>query len=139
MAKNLKPEFTGTLKEYIGSTDYNPITYHKSSLLQKHGFISYPIYNIFMDYMDEIKKITLRVRLNKEELDKYQFRPKLLAYDLYGSTELYFLLMIINNICDEKDFNFNVITIIDPEKMDTINDILIAEESYIEDNHYENA
>lgn len=138
MGKNLKPEVTGTMKDYIGSKEYSPISYHNSAILQLYGDISYPVYNIFMDYMDELEKISIRVRLSDDEFDKYQFRPKILAYDLYGSTELYFLLMLLNKICDEKDFNSKVITIIDPTQISVVNDILIAETDYLNDNHFEN-
>ena len=40
-----------------------------------------------------------------EEFRKYQYRPKLLAYDLYGSTELYFIILALNDTCNIKDFN----------------------------------
>ena len=36
--------------------------------------------------------------MTNEEFRKYKYKPKLLAYDIYGATELYFIILAINGI-----------------------------------------
>jgi hypothetical protein len=46
----------------------------------------------------------LQVELNDEEYKKYKYCPDLLAYDVYGSVQLDFVILILNDIFDPKEF-----------------------------------
>ena len=57
------------------------------------------------DYINEIRnEYCASVELTDEQLTKYKYRPKLLCYDIYGVQELYYLILIINDMCSVKDF-----------------------------------
>ena len=62
-----------------------------------------------------------------------------MAYDIYGSSELEFVILKINGIIDPKDFDFPTIKLI---PIDTMNEVLSniynAESKYIESNREEN-
>lgn len=132
------PELSYTLEQFIDCKSSDPITYHNLSLLAKPitgtGII-YSTDNIIYDYLDELKAVAEKVQLGQESYMKYRFKPKLLAYDLYGTTEYYFILLAINGICSVKDFDLKRINVIEPSILATlINNIYVAEEDYIKQN-----
>ena len=60
--------------------------------------------NVLYTYLEDIKSFAIDYTFTEEEYQKYKYRPKLLAYDIYGSTELYFVILAINDTCNIKDF-----------------------------------
>ena len=72
-----------------------------------------------------------KVEMTDSEFNKYRFKPKLLAYDLYGSTELYFTILFLNGICSIKDFNRKNIRLIKKSDM-----ILLLESIYNAEQNY---
>ena len=69
------------------------------------------------------------------EYHKYRFKPKLLAYDLYGSTELFFAILFINGMYSIKDFDRRNIKLIRKDHMSEIlQAIYNAEQNYINTN-----
>ena len=59
---------------------------------------------------------------------KFKYNPHLLAYVLYGTTDLWFLLLRINNMTRVTQFDKKKIKIIHPDDMKLINDIFIIRE-----------
>lgn len=57
-----------------------------------------------MEEMNARRKI---VSVTETERIKYAYKPKLLAYDIYGSTELFFLLLALNGMCNLKQFDLS--------------------------------
>ena len=52
------------------------------------------------------------VQLTDDEFIKYKYRPKILAYDIYGTTDLDFVILAINRISTPKDFVYKKIKMI---------------------------
>ena len=132
------PKDTYTLEDFIELRDSDTYTYYNLSLLFRslddEGII-YPLKNIVYDYLDELKAPAKRVRLTDNDFQKYKFKPKLLAYDLYGSTELYFILLVLNGTLNIKDFNKKLIYVLLPADLaQLINAIVLAESDYISAN-----
>ena len=101
-----KPQNTYTLDQFIACRSDSSICYNNLSFIDEHDGIKYNTYNVFSDYLEEIRdNYCVRVKLDKDQLFKYKYRPKLLCYDVYGNGELAFIIMIINDICDVKEFN----------------------------------
>ena len=74
-----------------------------------------------------------------EVLLKYSYNPGLLAYDIYGSSELEFVILKLNGIIDPKDFDFPTIKLIEVDTMsEVLSNIYNAEYKYIEKNREEN-
>lgn len=55
---------------------------------------------------------------------KYHYKPELLAKDLYGSVDLWYLIMWFNDIPSAMDFNTEKIKVFDPKYMNIINKII---------------
>ncbi len=98
-------EKTYTIEQFIQSNSNTVISYEKLSLIEKMDNIYTITYNLLNDYKEELDDLAITINLTDEELIKYAYKPKLLAYDIYGSTELYFIILFINNICNVKEFN----------------------------------
>ena len=134
----LEPQKTSTLEEFIEAGNTDERTYNNFSLLFHSSTDSNIILsstNIIYDYMDEIKKCAVNVEFTTKQYLKYRYKPKLFAYDIYGSTELFFVIMAINGICDIKDFNKTKIKALYKSDMTALLDAIYnAESSYIKKN-----
>lgn len=134
----IEPQKTSTLEEFIEAGNTDERTYNNFSLLfhcNSDPNVVLASTNIIYDYMDEIKKCVVEVELTDKQYLKYRYKPKLFAYDVYGSTELFFVIMAINGICDIKDFNKKKIKALYVSDMDALlNNIYNAESSYIKKN-----
>lgn len=102
----MNSDMTYTIEDFIDSSNSSDINYETTSLIQRINGYTMISYNIFNDYIDELNDLAVYVTLTNEEYNKYLYRPKILSFDLYGSTELYFLILMLNNICNVKEFNF---------------------------------
>lgn len=114
------PDKTYNLEEFISSGSDDLITYSNFSLLQSISGIQIPSENLIFDYMSELKQASVLVILSEAELQKYKYKPKLLAFDIYGSTECYFIIMALNNIIDVRDFTLKRLRMIEPSIMDEL-------------------
>ena len=54
------------------------------------------------------------------QIEKYRYKPWLLAYDIYGSEECDFIIMAMNGIIDPKDFELDKLKLINPQSMSNI-------------------
>lgn len=108
------------------------------SLLTDIGGVISTISGCFFDkYIDFIKEKSVKVVLTSDELTKYKYKPKLLSYDLYGTEELWFLILRLNNICHEMDFTKKIIYLLLPNNIKVLNKILIINDDEIKANHAE--
>lgn len=114
----MRPEKTYTIEEFVDSYNGADINYESTSLIQNINGYTMIAYNIFNDYIDELNELAVYVTLSDEEYNKYLYRPKILAYDLYGSTELFFLILMLNNICNVKEFDFKRLKLLKVEDLE---------------------
>lgn len=138
---NNTPELTYTLQDFVDLRDADPLTYYNLSVLLKSITLPNLFYssdNIVYDYIGEFKNVAKTVVLSDEDLIKYQYKPKLLSYYLYGSAELYFVLLALNGTCNIKDFNMKRFKALRPDDMNNLlNAIYNAETEYITYNRSE--
>ena len=131
------PTETYTLSQFIAMKSSDKITYRNYSILQPSlddPTIVYSVDNIIYSYMDEIKSYRKLVSVSELQKIKYRYKPKLLAYDCYGSTEIYFVLLALNNMCNIKEFDLkdNLFWGLTPSDMvGLMNSIYRAEQQYI--------
>lgn len=107
MATN-KPEKTYTIEDFISMRTSDNITYYNYSILRQstvNDRITYSEDNIIYGYLDELKEKRQLLVLSDTEILKYKYKPKLLAYDIYGSTEIYFVILALNGMCSIKEFD----------------------------------
>ena len=138
MLSTSKVEQTYTVEDFIQlGKSLDDMQYSKFAILSKAvSGVTNPIlfaeHNVIYDYEDEFKSLSLSVEMTEEEFNKYRLKPKLLAYDLYGATELYFALLYINGIYDIKDFNRKNIKLLKPNDMlQILEEIYNAERNYL--------
>lgn len=114
---NSDPRLTYKISDFIESGKTVTYTYNNFSFIETMNNMKYPVYNIINDYLYELKKASINVELNDEEQYKYFYRPKLLANDIYGNPELYFVILAINGMANMKEFNKQVIKMIKIDDM----------------------
>lgn len=103
-----EPQMTYTLNQFISLKDVDRIVYRRYSIMQRsltNSDLIYCIDNVIYTYMDEINEKRKIVTVSEAERIKYAYKPKLLAYDIYNSTELFFLLLAMNGMCNMKQFD----------------------------------
>ena len=127
------PQDTTTIEEFAESGSGVTITYSNLSFedMVSNGTIV-SVYNVISDYLDELREASVAVELTYEQQFTYMYKPKLLCYDMYGNPELYFILLLINDMADVKEFNKPIIKM--PRKADMSNLLTLiynAEKRYI--------
>ena len=88
------------------------LNYEDYCLHEKESFLNIISYNILDDYLDELKLISKTVELSDTEYIKYLYKPRILAYDIYGDPELFFVILKLNNLCSSKEFNLKKLKLI---------------------------
>lgn len=110
---------TYTVDDFIKCSN-NSLCYDAISLYDKDGDILSISYNLINDYLPLIKEKAVTVVLDDNEYNKYLYKPKLLAYDVYKNTELYYVLLLLNNVCSVKEFDFKKLNMLKIDDMQTI-------------------
>lgn len=90
--------------------------------------IHIPFSSLLNQYRDYLSNIIISVPLNDVLRNKYRFKPKMISDELYGTTELWDTILVLNNCFRVCEFDPKVLKIYDPEKLkEYINTILILE------------
>jgi hypothetical protein len=135
-----KPEETYTVSGFIeANSGSDEMTYYNFSILQQEVIgkdtFQFTVSNIVDDYMEELKEYALLVQLSDLEKLKYHYNPELLAYDLYGSINLDFVILKLNGIIDPKDFDLPIIKVLNADTLKSLlSTIYNAEQDYIKNN-----
>ena len=118
---SISADLTISVQDFIALRSSDEITYSNYSILEylDSGFDMF-ITNLLYDYQDELDDIAVTVTLTPIERAKYKYKPYLFAYDLYGSTETKFIIMMMNNIIDPKEFDFEKVRVIRPSDLMTL-------------------
>lgn len=126
---------TATLDSFIRSKPSSQLSYYYLSLLEKDtkNNIHYDVYNVISDYLPDLKKMSRNVTLSDDEYYTYRYRPKLLAHYLYGNGELYFIILMLNDICSVKDFDMKNLKLISKTDLsNALSNINASEKSFID-------
>lgn len=119
ISKITNPEKSYTVEQFITFKDDDTASYNNLSFRDKYDNIIYPIKNIIDDYTDELNELLVDVVMSESEFLKYKYRPKLLAFDIYGNAELDFLILAMNGICNMKEFDSKNIKLIKNKDLDS--------------------
>lgn len=124
-----------TVQEFIALKNSDELTYYNYSIIEYLNGFDMFITNLLYDYEEEIKEMAVTLQLTDVEKAKYRYKPYLLAFDIYGSTEMKFIIMMLNNIIDPKEFNFDRIKVIRYGDLLTIlNRLQAVNEEYMNNN-----
>ena len=87
---------------------------------------------LFEKYYGMLLDTVETVTLTGDEYYKYRFKPRLLSNDLYGTPELHFILLRLNNMCSITEFDKQEIKVFGTELVSLLNEIIIHEyENYV--------
>jgi hypothetical protein len=126
---------TYTVEEFINMQQTDQMTFRNFSLFEVINDVEIYDHNLIEDYLSELDKICLSVSLSIEEQKKYKYFPDLLAYDIYGSTQLDFVILFANGIADPKEFDMPIVKVpIASQVKAFLNSIYNANRYYIESN-----
>lgn len=95
---------THTISEFIKYKSDDELSYRNFSILEFGDGIEYFNHNLIDDYMTELENMSTEVILEDEQFKHYKYSPDLLAYDLYGTVALDFLIMKLNGMIDPREF-----------------------------------
>lgn len=123
--KNIEISYAKTFLKSVVKSDDDNLIVNYTSLPNK--------------YYDYIKAIVKQIELSDDELIQYRYNPKLYCYRYYGTTELWSLLLKVNNMTSAIDFTKKKINVFTEEIFSILNEIFILEkENIVKNNSYIN-
>lgn len=134
------PAKTHTVEEFIDLKYQDDMTYRNLSILDR-GSSSLEMVDhcLIDDYLPEFLQYAMPITLSAEEYIRYRYCPDLLSFDLYGSTQLDFVILFINDMIDPKEFDLRTIKLIKASQMQKLlSDVYNANEGYIAQNRFDN-
>lgn len=97
------PATTYNIDDFIQMQDLDTATYYNFSILEVYNGVEHLYWNLIDDYIEDLELV--KVKLEDNQFTKYKYHPDLLAFDVYGSTQLDFVVLAANDMIDPKDFN----------------------------------
>lgn len=93
--------------------------------------------SIIERYYDLISGMIEEMVLDETQQERYRCQPRRLCMDLYGTTDLWALILRINNKMSMLDFTDTTIKVFSHNILDFIREVTIMDESVIRDNRLE--
>lgn len=90
--------------------------------------------SIFDKYYDTLLQHTVIAILSEEDYLKYRYKPKVLSKDIYGTRDLHFLLLRLNNITSVTQFDFREVKVFTNDIVRLLNEIVVLEYENYTDN-----
>lgn len=115
------PQDTVTIEEFVQSGKTTTINYFNLSFLdqtQNGTWVS--VLNVVNDYLPELRNACVNVELTTEQQYTYFYKPKLLCYDVYGNPELFYIILLLNDMADVKEFTKPVVKMLKKDHMNTL-------------------
>ena len=129
------PAITYTLSEFIELGQQDDMTYENFSILRVQNNIRFIEQNILDYYLEELSKLCEKVtEISQDDIVRYRYAPEILAYDVYGSTQLDFIVLMANGMIDYKDFDFKRDYLLLPKKYilkEFLSSVYNSEQSWI--------
>lgn len=97
--------------------NYNKFSYKTNIKLEDGSTSIFPLYNVIWDYQEDMIRDAYTTRLTDNEFQRYKYKPKLLAADLYGNPEVYYIILILNDMMEEGEFDSKIIKLLSRSDM----------------------
>ena len=88
-------------------------------------------------YANELEENKRIVQLTTKEYYKYRYNPKLLSYDIYGTTELWFFILMANELYSVSEFDLRKVILFDTAIITKLNRMLEMDAEFLEINSME--
>jgi hypothetical protein len=123
------------MTDFISLGKNNSLNLDMTNLIATCNGLTMPISNIFrVKYRDLIITNSFIVNFDDTTYQQYRFKPKSLSYDLYGTTELWHLLIWLNNLTSVAQFDLQSPVIFDPSQIAILNSIIEIEATNLTSN-----
>lgn len=140
--KNMLMGYDSTIKDYISKYNSEEVTF--AALFFKQLFEPNKGTNMIVNseslvlkYYDELKANKIKIELSESEYMRYRFNPKIMSYDLYGTTELWFLIIDANQLHSSIEFDLKVVYLYDVSILNKISKIVNLEKEFKDYNEQE--
>lgn len=98
-----------TIKEFIDNYAIDDVTFNtvflKDVFNTPNGKMIVNGSSVLDRYRNELSQYKTKLKLTSEEYRKYQYNPKVLSYDIYGTTEFWFLILHANELTSVSQFD----------------------------------
>ena len=136
---NNDPALTYTLDDFVELQSVDNMTYYNFSILEIIDGVQHLDHNLVEDYLKELEATCVTLELSNEEMSRYRYNPDLLAYDIYGSVQLDFIILLLNDMIDPKDFDRKKLKLPYASSLSIFLNTLYSKESnYIHENRANN-
>ena len=133
-----------TLDDFIredGSEDLRGDAFHLKQVFWEEGKMKHKMIvnsdNIADKYAVELEENKRSIELNTKEYYKYRYNPKLLSYDIYGTTELWFFILMANELYTAIEFNLHKLVLFDSAIITKLNRMIELDSEFLEINSME--
>ena len=128
------------IREY-GSEDLRVDAFHLKQVFWEEGKMKHKMIvnsdNIADKYAVELEENKRSIELNTKEYYKYRYNPKLLSYDIYGTTELWFFILMANELYTAIEFNLHKLVLFDSAIITKLNRMIELDSEFLEINSME--
>ena len=122
------------LNNYINDGQTAPISLKKiydtilvTDVNDRSNIYRIPFADIFLKYKEQFADAIQNYGLS----DFYFYKPKLLSYELYGTTELWIALLRVNGMRNISEFNKSIIKVYTPDQLQDLIQIFFKREGKI--------
>ena len=127
-----------TIKEFIDNYTIDDVTFNtvflKDVFNTPNGKMIVNGSSVLDRYRNELSQYKTKLKLTSEEYRKYQYNPKVLSYDIYGTTELWFLILHANELTSVSQFDMEQPYVYTGVIANVITSALNLEKDYIDYN-----
>ncbi len=136
------PAKTYTISDFINMKSQDELTYPNFAIFDYKFGESFVEESIIDYYIKELKSICLKITsFTTEEIARYKYAPDLLSYDIYGTTQLEFIVLLCNGVISPHDFDFKKSYLMLPKARDLatlLSEIYNSESGWLAINRREN-
>ena len=102
------PRLAPTVVDFIlAGKETNVIRYPHLMFQESKDGINYVVHSVLDDYLQDMQEKAIECTLSKSARDRYFLKPRILSSDIYGTTELYYIILRINNMWSPKQFTLD--------------------------------
>ena len=102
------PRLAPTVVDFIlAGKETQVVRYPHLMFQESRDGIDYVVHSVLDDYLQDMKEKAIECTLSKAERDRYFLKPRILSSDIYGTTELYYIILRINDMWSPKQFTLD--------------------------------
>ena len=117
------------IKNFNTTGSNNSFILDKTNITQTTGDKTFPFGNILKDkYRGIIFQNCIEIEFTGDELvTRYMYKPRLFSDDLYGTMELWYLVLWLNDLSSVTQFNKSKYIVLHPKNFSVLEEIIKKE------------